>query len=68
VCAAQDVACRERRSARTGRRFDYVYVARRATLDGAPSPYAQSLLQSLRADPRFHLVYDGPGATIFAGR
>jgi hypothetical protein len=61
ACGAQGMACLERwgRDARV--RFSHVYVARRAN-----RTCCDQLRAELRADERYSVVYDGPGATIFA--
>ncbi|HLI29462.1 MAG TPA: hypothetical protein VKZ60_20535, partial [Chloroflexota bacterium] len=63
-CAAQDAACLERWVADTGRAFTHVYVPKRAS--GVSSgPYAVGLRATLARDPRYALLYDGPGASIY---
>ncbi len=61
ACAGQDAECTERWMVEAGTPFTHVYVPklRRGQCCG-------SLLGSLRQDPRYQLVYDGPGATIVA--
>lgn len=51
----------------TGKHFDYVYVPQMdARLDkNETGPCCLSLVESMKADPRFTLVFDGPGALIF---
>ena len=43
--------------------FTHVYIAKTPS-----SQCCWNLLVSLDADPRYELVFDGPGATIFARR
>ena len=62
LCSDQDSQCIENWAAETGQTFDYVYV--RITSD---QPFlCCTLVPSLVDDPRYHLVYSGPGAMIFA--
>ncbi len=60
-CSVQAAACTERWMLETGTPFTHVYVPklRRGQCCG-------SLLGSLLQDPRYQLVYDGPGAMILA--
>ncbi len=58
ACTWQDSGCIDRWSIITGNSFDYVYV--RNTEGVYP------IASSLTADYRFDLVYNGPGAMIFA--
>ncbi len=58
ACTFQDSTCLDRWSIMTGDAFDYVYVR---NTDGV-YPVAASLV----ADYRYDLVYNGPGAMIFA--
>lgn len=60
-CAARDVACVEgwARTARVG--FTHLFVPK--TADG---PCCRELSRSLRSDARYQLVFDGPGAEVFA--
>ena len=58
ACAFQDSTCLDRWSIMTGDTFDYVYVR---VGDGCCS-----ITASLNADYRYDLVYQGPGAMIFA--
>jgi len=58
VCTWQDSSCIDRWSIITGDSFDYVYV--RNTEGVYP------VAASLTADYRYDLVYNGPGAMIFA--
>ena len=49
-------------------RFDYVYLPKSLgdlMSDGTPAYCCVPLRLSLRTDPAFKLVYDGPGATIY---
>ncbi len=61
ACGRQDIACLERweRDARV--LFTHVYVARRPN-----AACCEPLRASLRASQRYAVVYDGPGATVFA--
>lgn len=58
ACAFSDSTCIDRWSLSTGDAFDYVYV--RAAEGSYP------VASSLVADYRYDLVYNGPGAMIFA--
>ena len=62
-CGYRVAACLDTWSEETGITFTHVYIAR--------SPAGQcctTLVASLGEDPRYELVYDGPGATIYARR
>lgn len=61
-CVDQDAACIENWAASTGHTFEYVYVR---LLDTAPTMCC-TLVPSLMDDPRYTLVYTGPGAVIFS--
>ncbi len=62
LCADEDAQCIENWAATTGQTFDYVYI--RITSD---QPFlCCTLVPSLVDDPRYHLVYSGPGAMIFS--
>jgi hypothetical protein len=60
-CGGLTSACLEDWSRETGIEFTHVYIARDPS-----DPCCEPLLNSLRADPRLRLVYDGPGAAIFS--
>ena len=70
ACAVQGSACLASWSRSTGVAFDYVYVDRRPPVRSQPSlpaaEYSWALEYALRADPDYRVVYDGPGAVIFA--
>ncbi|MDE3095993.1 MAG: hypothetical protein KGK07_08330 [Chloroflexota bacterium] len=67
-CAVADAACLASWSAGSGERFDDVYIPRLSpradTTSGAPC--CAPLIAALRADPRYAVLYDGPGAVVFA--
>ena len=59
-CAYVDSACLLQWRKSTGVGYDYVLFSK--------PPYGQCcdrLIQSMRSDPMFRLVYDGGGATIY---
>ncbi|MHB8682907.1 MAG: hypothetical protein ACYC9X_01105 [Dehalococcoidia bacterium] len=66
-CANGDGACLDRWAAASGKTFQYVYVATIPTTspDQHGVTCCDRLRTSLRSDPRYALVYDGAGATIF---
>jgi hypothetical protein len=66
-CAVELDDCILDWSARTGKEFDYVYVPQMDARLGKndTGPCCLSLVASMKADPRFTLVYDGAGALIF---
>lgn len=66
VCAQRDAACLDSWASKSGRSFDYVYLPKAASADGAQCCWA--LRQSLASDPSYAPVYDGPGAAIYGYR
>lgn len=60
ACGSEGVSCLDRWEAKWRVGYDYVYVPRQAL-----RPCCLRLLDQLAADPRFRLVYDGPGAAVF---
>lgn len=62
-CAWWSAGCVEDWSRRTGETFTHLYIPKRPTRE-----CCRQLLASLEHDPEYRLVYDGPGATIFARR
>ncbi len=66
-CAVADAACLASWSTRTGEPFDDVYVPKLSPRADTTSdaPCCAPLIAALRADPRYAMLYDGPGATIF---
>lgn len=64
-CGSVDAACLDALSARFGLQFSDVYVSKptRATSARAAAPKA-----TLAASDGFVVIYDGPGATVFAKR
>jgi hypothetical protein len=65
-CGAQDSACLALWSMKTGKEFDYVYVADRP--EYPQDKCCAKLRAELEGDPRYTRVYPGPGAAIFARR
>jgi hypothetical protein len=63
ACAGKDMGCIDSWQQSTNTAFSHVYVAKPT---GAPC--CSALRDSLRGDSRYEVVYDGPGATIFARR
>jgi hypothetical protein len=67
-CGSSDGACLDAWAADHGLAYDYVFLPKYRAgvrLDGNDTWCCMGLRSALRADPRFVLVYDGPGATIF---
>lgn len=62
ACVDQDANCIENWAASTGHTFEYVYVR----LVNPEPTMCCTLVPSLLNDPRYQLVYTGPGAAIFA--
>ena len=61
-CFGRDVACVEETAQRGGAAFAYVYVSKQ--IDGPFNP--EPLWRSFVHSNRFRVVFDGPGATVFA--
>ena len=70
-CAVADSRCLERWRTEWKATYDFVYVSKSPPLGEVPRKLARdgefrwALEFALRADPRYRLVYDGPGAAIF---
>jgi len=64
ACSHQSVRCLERWARQVSPSFSYVYVAKAPA--GDQGDCCSILRRSLRASPRYVVLYDGPGATIFA--
>jgi hypothetical protein len=63
ACGAKDVNCVEGWSRKSGVAFSHVFIPK------APGgPCCRELRSTLRADARYQLVFDGPGAEIFERR
>jgi hypothetical protein len=62
-CGGRTADCLDRWSAESGASFSHVFIAR-----PPGGGCCRQLDESLRADPRYALVFDGPGAEIFARR
>jgi hypothetical protein len=62
-CANSGTACLASLRETPGLRFTHVYIP-----NGAGVACCRPLLAALREDPRFELIYDEQGATIFARR
>jgi hypothetical protein len=61
ACSTRDGACLENWSRQSGLSFTHVYLPKRG------GPDCDLYLRcALRADPAYRVLYDGPGATIFA--
>ena len=67
ACAARGAECLEGWARETGVAFTHVYLPRRPPV-GHDGECCLSLRSSLSADPRYLLVYDGPGAVIYRRR
>jgi hypothetical protein len=62
-CGGADVRCLDQWNDSAGMAFSHVFIPK------APNgACCRRLSASLRADPRYALVFDGPGAEIFARR
>ena len=62
-CGGEDVRCLDRWTDSSGTSFSHVFIPK--SPDGA---CCRQLSSALRADPRYALVFDGPGAEIFLRR
>ncbi|MCM8750096.1 glycosyltransferase family 39 protein [Thermomicrobiaceae bacterium CFH 74404] len=66
ACATQNSGCLENWALEHNIMFSYVYVTRRpANIEGVLIDRTAAIQASLRSDPRYVVVYDGPGAVIF---
>jgi hypothetical protein len=65
ACAGRSVRCLEKWALQENTSFSHVYVARPPDGD---RDCCSVLRRSLRASPRYVVLYDGPGATIFGRR
>ncbi|HET6679721.1 MAG TPA: hypothetical protein VFG84_00850 [Gemmatimonadaceae bacterium] len=70
ACAVVDAACVDAWAAEEPEEFQYVYIPKLAPRkDRSPDEECcESLIASLKDDARYPVVYDGPGAVIFARR
>ena len=66
-CANEGVACIESWASQTHTSFSHVFLPKRqAVYQVLPNDECcWSLREALRADARYQLIYDGPGATVF---
>ena len=62
-CRPKGVSCVEEWLSKSGVAFSYVYVP-----GGSADGCCRALRSTLRSDNRYQLVFDGPGAEIFARR
>lgn len=62
-CGARTAECLDRWADAAGARFSHVFIARPPA-----GGCCRQLHESLRADPRYALVFDGPGGEIFERR
>jgi len=68
-CAARDVGCVEQWAAANGKTFTHLYVAKTVGRGGLPGGNCcTGVLSTVRTDPRYRRVYDGPGAEVFVRR
>ena len=68
-CASRDVACVEQWASSRSKPFQYLYVAKTLGKKGMPgNNCCTAVMASASSDPRYHRVYDGPGAMIFERR
>lgn len=58
-CATWETACVEQWERSTGVRFTHLYIPK-----SADAPCCEQLRLSVRSNPNYYIVYDGPGATI----
>lgn len=65
LCATQGGDCLESWGVSHEITFSHVYIAKVAPLQTGELDGAWSLRNALGQDPRYILIYDGPGATIF---
>lgn len=71
-CAFRDGGCLQRWAADTGLTFTHVYLPKgspriqHSSIPAADEDCCPALRSSLRNSPDFKVVFDGPGATIFA--
>lgn len=63
LCGFRDASCLGAWSAEHDQPFTFVYIPR-----GASGQCCTTLVSSLVIDPKYSLVYNGPGATIFERR
>ncbi|WP_447983290.1 ArnT family glycosyltransferase [Nitrospira sp. Nam74] len=68
-CASSTVKCLDDWSRQTGMEFTHVYISQ-PSLSTAESYLlcCELLISSLKDDPRYELLYSGPGAVVFARR
>jgi hypothetical protein len=67
TCVSKDRSCLEAWAQKGGVTFTHIYIARdRQGQGGVGADCCDPLVQSLRAAGGYRLVYDGPGALIFA--
>ena len=67
-CASSDADCLAAWASEFAVAYDYVFLPKYRAgvrLDGTDTWCCMGLRAALRFDPRFALVYDGPGATVF---
>ena len=69
-CAVVDASCIDEWAADTSEEFGYVYIPKLAPRKDRTlgKECCATLIASLREDDRYPVVYDGPGAVIFARR
>ncbi len=66
ACVHQEASCLESWAAQAGVSFDHVYVGKRTTALNAALTWdcCSGLRASLRSDPAYQVLYDGPGGLI----
>jgi hypothetical protein len=68
-CTDRGVACLDNWTRRYGQTFNDVFIPKGSGVDAPDGHWCCAALRSsLAADPRYRLIYDGPGATVFARR
>ncbi|MFN2520466.1 MAG: hypothetical protein ABR525_05400, partial [Candidatus Limnocylindria bacterium] len=70
-CGSQGGDCLERWAASSGTSFDLAFIPKARLgdrADGSTVWCCSALRAALRSDPRYELIYDAAGATIFARR
>lgn len=65
LCAARGLACLRTWARKQGVALTYLYLPKGPLLGPlSPSDCCTGLRDDLRADPRYRVLYDGPGATV----
>lgn len=67
-CAAETVQCIESWSSEAGIEFSHIYVSKNPRDLREPEDCCRALRLSLLGSTNYEVIYDGPGATVFARR